>query len=186
MKYYAIINDVQRGPFNLDELSDAGVRPSTYVWCKGMQDWEKAEDVADICRMFRIRISNLMHPSWEEAPVKEKPDSEAGTENPNTPSRFDRYLNDSQERLPSPEEIADNEIVNTPPNALLIPAILVTVFCFPPTGALAIYHALAARKSAKADDNKSVKEHTRSAKMFTGISLFLGFIVYSFLYRRFV
>ena len=80
MKYYAIINDVQRGPFNLDELSDAGVRPSTYVWCKGMQDWEKAEDVADICRMFRIRISNLMHPSWEEAPVKEKPDSEAGTE----------------------------------------------------------------------------------------------------------
>ena len=30
MKYYAIINDVQRGPFNLDELSDAGcARPHT-------------------------------------------------------------------------------------------------------------------------------------------------------------
>ncbi|MDE6143194.1 MAG: DUF4339 domain-containing protein, partial [Muribaculaceae bacterium] len=35
MKYFAIIDGEQKGPFELEELADAGVRPSTYVWCKG-------------------------------------------------------------------------------------------------------------------------------------------------------
>ncbi len=43
MRYFAMIDGERRGPFGLDELADAGVRPDTYVWCKGMSDWEKAE-----------------------------------------------------------------------------------------------------------------------------------------------
>lgn len=46
MRYFAMIDGERRGPFELSQLADAGVRPGTYVWCKGMDDWEKAEDVA--------------------------------------------------------------------------------------------------------------------------------------------
>ena len=35
MRYFAMIGGEQRGPYELTELSEAGVTPETYVWCKG-------------------------------------------------------------------------------------------------------------------------------------------------------
>ena len=50
MRYFAMIGGEQRGPYELMELSEAGVTPETYVWCKGMADWQPASDVAEIGR----------------------------------------------------------------------------------------------------------------------------------------
>lgn len=62
-----MIGGRQQGPFALDQLHDAGVRPDTYVWCKGMADWEMASQVPDICRYFRLRLSDsLPKPSPDE------------------------------------------------------------------------------------------------------------------------
>ena len=66
MRYFAMIEGERRGPYELAELADAGVRPDTYVWCKGMDDWQMAEDVADICRFYRQRIFDLTHPTRSE------------------------------------------------------------------------------------------------------------------------
>ena len=61
-----MIDGRKSGPYTLDELQEAGVTPETYVWCKGMDDWEKAADVADICRYYRQRLFNLMHPGPQQ------------------------------------------------------------------------------------------------------------------------
>lgn len=60
MKYFAMIDDRQIGPFELEESVKEGVRPDTYVWCKGMPDWMPAKDVPDICRYFRQRLSGTL------------------------------------------------------------------------------------------------------------------------------
>lgn len=60
MKYFAMIDDRQIGPFELEESVREGVRPDTYVWCKGMPDWMQAKDVPDICRYFRQRLSGTL------------------------------------------------------------------------------------------------------------------------------
>ncbi len=60
--YFAMIDGERRGPFTLDALHEAGVTPDTYVWSKGMSDWEQAADVADICRYYRQRIFDKLHP----------------------------------------------------------------------------------------------------------------------------
>ncbi len=60
MKYFAMIGGQQYGPMTLDEMVREGVRPDTYVWCKGMNDWTLAEDVPDICRYFRQRLSGTL------------------------------------------------------------------------------------------------------------------------------
>ena len=44
----------------LDDMPREGVRPDTYVWCKGMADWMKADEVPDICRYFRQRLSGTL------------------------------------------------------------------------------------------------------------------------------
>lgn len=60
MKYFAMIDGRQVGPFELDDVVREGIRPDTYVWCKGMADWEQAQDVPDICRYFRQRLSGSL------------------------------------------------------------------------------------------------------------------------------
>lgn len=60
MKYFAMIGGHQYGPMTLDEMVSEGVRPDTYVWCKGMDDWTLAGDVPDICRYFRQRLSGTL------------------------------------------------------------------------------------------------------------------------------
>ena len=44
----------------LDDMPREGVRPDTYVWCKGMDDWMPADEVPDICRYFRQRLSGTL------------------------------------------------------------------------------------------------------------------------------
>ena len=60
MKYFAMIGGQQYGPMELDDMVKEGVRPDTYVWCKGMDDWCVASEVPDICRYFRQRLSGTL------------------------------------------------------------------------------------------------------------------------------
>ncbi len=55
-----MIDGRQYGPMQLDDMVKEGVRPDTYVWCKGMADWTLASDVPDICRYFRQRLSGTL------------------------------------------------------------------------------------------------------------------------------
>lgn len=211
MKYYAMIGGERRGPYELERLAEAGVRPDTYVWCKGMPDWEKAEDVADICRMFRIRIHDLMHPGSVDAlrSVDNVPQSDIQSppEGQNySPSRFGRYLQETdQPDLPTVDEIEERRDTHARPSNMLPWAILSILF-FPITGIIAVMMALKCRRAweeAKSHDvgndgesvgrqpeNDNARDMRRlahdfcqAAKLWTGVSFFLGLVLYAFLIR---
>ena len=204
MRYFALIDGERRGPYELAELSQAGVRPDTYVWCKGMADWEKAEDVADICRHFRQTIFDRMHPSPAPPPASpdtmQPPQSAEGYEN--VPLRFRRMVRDSGEA--PPEFRKEDRDVNRPPAPTLMPAIFLMFFCFPPTGLVAVYYSFKARRfwveSLKSESKgqsplytdeertslrTSARDYDRKAKMWVGITFFLGMIFYAFLGHKF-
>lgn len=181
MKYYAMIDGEQRGPYELSELPNAGVRPSTYIWRKGLADWIKAEDDADVCRLFRNHLYDVMHPTLSSSPnnldaYKVKPDEEP---NPHR-SRFDYYL--GGESLPTLEEIEAQEDKNVPPVSMVGYAWLVTVLCFFPTGIAALIYAYKSKKQWKLGNNILAHGYSRSAKMWIGITFFLGLIFYAFLF----
>lgn len=71
MKYFAMIGGRQYGPMELEDMAGEGVRPDTYVWCKGMPDWMQASEVPDICRYFRQRLSGTL-PSQKAGPSSEQ------------------------------------------------------------------------------------------------------------------
>lgn len=187
-KYYAMIDGEQKGPFSLEELPAKGVRPSTYIWCKGMPDWQKAEDNADVCRLFRNHLYDLMHPDSIPAadskdisqpddnnPWKVKPDEPKGP----LPSRFDGFLQQAgEDPLPTLEEIEKQKDTGAPPSSMIGFAWLVTIFCFFPTGIVALVNAYKTRKKWKQGDNKLAHEYDRRAKMWTGITFFIGLICY--------
>lgn len=47
-KYYLFLNDVQQGPFSLDELIDAKPSNDTLVWFEGLSDWKKISEVEEL------------------------------------------------------------------------------------------------------------------------------------------
>lgn len=185
-KYYAMIEGEQKGPFTLEELPSAGVRPSTYIWCKGLPDWQKAEDNADVCRLFRNHLYDMMHPAdtIREIPNDElekyrvKPDAPHGP----YPTRFDKYLQETgEDPLPTLEEIDSQKDTSTPPVSMIGYAWLVTIFCFFPTGIAALVYSYKSRHAWVKGNNKVSHEYNRLAKMWTGITAFLGLIGYGLL-----
>lgn len=183
-KYYAMIDGVQKGPFSLQQLPEAGVRPSTYIWCKGMQDWQKAEDDPEVCRLFRNHLYDKMHPSdapqqtnipVEDNRWKVQPDEPKGP----LPSKFDRFLQQAgEDPLPTLEEIDSKEDKTNPPISMIGYAWLVTIFCFPPTGIAALVYAYKSKNAWKKGENNLAHDLNRKAKMLTGISFFIGIIGY--------
>lgn len=193
MRYFAMINGTRQGPFDLNQLVEAGVGPDTYVWCKGMKDWEKAEDVADICRYFRQHIFDLMHPGHRPA-IKQQAAPE--------PSQPVQIISPRQLGEEAPHYIEPDTTV--PPSPTIVMAILMTVFCFPPTGFIAIYYSCKAGmawKESQRGESKQGKplytdaereenrrrahDYDRNAKMWVGITFFLGMILYAFIGKKF-
>lgn len=178
--YYAMIDGEQRGPFPLEELAAAGVRPSTYVWCDGMEDWEKAEDVGEVCRVFRNRIHDLMHPGSVAAEQRREAPQDFGQGGANSsPTRYDRYL-DSDQHIPTLEEMEAQEDHNQEPGNWIVLAVVAAIFFSPILGGVAIYYAIKSRKAWKKGEKDQAYDYQRSAKMWIGITFFIGIIMVAF------
>lgn len=186
MKFFAMIDGEQRGPFSLEELDATGVRPGTYVWCKGMETWRKASEVADVCRYWRQRLSGTLPASRKQEPSGE---TEASSE------QEVRYLR--QVRSFDPEGPEPGVDTNVPPRGLLLPAIIVCIMCSPLPGAMAIYFAYRTSRLWKeameaerggsgnaAALKQEAHDSARSAKMWTGITFFIGVIAISYAFFK--
>lgn len=193
MKYFAMIDDRQCGPFTLEELPLHGVTPDTYVWCKGMADWEQAADVAEICRFYRQRLASPVRSTEitaDAADIKEKPAIPGLTEEEQKildemPPIFRRII-EKDGRIP--DRIPSDEEMELEPHPPLMIAILLTFLCFPPTGFVAIYYCQRTKKfwddamrSGKSDEHKALVAKAydckRQSQMWLGITFFLGMVM---------
>ena len=188
-----MIDGQRQGPFTLEQLHAAGVKPDTYVWCKGMEDWEKAEDVADICRFYRLRIFNLMHPSMQ-LPQESETQDKSGTDSySDFPIRFRSFARQDGADPKINEEEPD---YTHRPTSLIPLSVTLMLLCCPITGLVALYYAIMSRKAwneahrSEQDHNKQLysdaerqqysrksHEYSRLARMWCGITFFLGFFL---------
>ncbi len=175
VKYYAMLNGQQCGPYTLEELVAAGVLPDTYIWCKGMKRWGKARDNGDVCRYFRQSLSDAMHPVVRipEETINNKSASACGI----TPRRFQNMIDRSGE---TPEWLDDTPPdMSEPPKYFIFESILAALLCFPLTGIVALVLGIMSRQAWKRGDAPASYDLSRRARMTLGITLFLGLIVFA-------
>lgn len=190
MKYFARIDKQQVGPLSLNELVKAGVRPSTWVWAKGMSDWQRAEDVPEICRAMRRMLAGFDPETGELASSGKDQKNEADQSSSELTGEQKIYLH----TLPEPPENKDYSL--PPRNVSIIMAILATIVCFPITGIVAIWFAMKSKSDWKMSQHKDLtpeqslawrrKAHddARIYQMMIGITFFMGFIVAGFTFMR--
>lgn len=188
-QYFAMLDDQCQGPFPLERLSEVGVGPDTYVWSKHMTDWEKAIDVEEIKDYFQSRLLEKKRAQQRDIADIRGVDDNSSDGSPKI--RFVRFGMD----FPMPEEEED---LDRPPVSYVVPALVSTLLCFPITGAMAIYYSLKSRReweNAMRSETPSQRElytpeerlackknahyFGRMAKMWIGITFFIGMIVYA-------
>jgi hypothetical protein len=47
-KYYYADNDIQYGPFTIDELKTKHIKKTTLIWTEGMEDWTLADEIEEL------------------------------------------------------------------------------------------------------------------------------------------
>ena len=143
MRYFARIDKEQQGPFTLRQLLESGIGPKTYVWGKGMPDWQHADEVADICRGMRRMLAGLDPESGEPLPVPEAADvapskSKMMEGEPLNRANMEEYLREAFEEA---ERMQTHDYSVPPQGVSIISAVIAMILCFPITGILAIYFA---------------------------------------------
>lgn len=81
-----------------------------------------------------------------------------------------------QPRYQSPQYGPGHQQYARPPQNYLVPAILVTLFCFLPTGIAAIVFATQVNAKAGVGDRAGAEVASRKAKLWTFISLGVGLV----------
>lgn len=188
MRYFAIIDGQQVGPYTLDELAQAGVRPDTYVWCKEYDDWKQAREDGEICRYFRRRLFDRMHPT-AEVPVAQ-PVENASAISPeqqdrleklhNVPPRFRYPLMKSQTDFDWPDPNAPEDISKAPTTWYPFPMLLSLLFCAP-IGIYAIFEARKAQAAWQRGEREEAHERARRGKMAAGMAFAVGLILIALL-----
>lgn len=171
MRYFAIIEGEQRGPYTLEELEEAGVGPDTYVWCKSMTDWQQAGEVADICRYFRRTLADRMHPS-SPSDIQSSSPADAEDEYADVPLRWRGIIR--RHGVPASMNPEPEPDTSTPPRTWTVEAVLALILCCPLTGAVALYFALHCRRLWNAGKKEEAHKASDMARLWVLITIVAG------------
>lgn len=202
MKYYAYIDGEQQGPFDLDELVKVGVRPSTYIWCKSMDDWHRADEVEEVRELFRQHLGDMAAAAASQGNVAGSdgnlPDDNGSSEAQDIPDLSDipqsyrRFVRKSG-TVPGPSNSLEPDI-NRPPQISMVLAVISMLLCFFPAGIASVvftYKSQRAWNEAMSLDRQGqdatelktkAHDYARLSKMWMGLSVALGIIMWTLLF----
>ncbi|MDE5774553.1 MAG: DUF4339 domain-containing protein [Muribaculaceae bacterium] len=163
-KYFVRLNRATQGPFTLSELVQHDIRPTTYVWTKGMPQWQRAEDVPDICRAMRFVLAGL--------PIPGEPSDNGAILQHNNTGAQQQQQQDSPtpfgfRSFPEPPHNIDYNV--KPKGVSIIMAVLLTICLFPLTGLITLWYACKFRylwRSSEAEDISAADRHALRVKAY--------------------
>lgn len=161
MKYYIILNDVQLGPLDEQELRRLPLTPQTPAWHEGMTDWATCRDLPELADLFNM-----------------PPRSEAA------PAGYDPYAASFAQGVPSnaptqaPTQAPGYTYSDVPecPPTYLAWSIIATVLCCMPFGIVAIIKSCAVTTAYNRGDYAAASKYSKEAQTWIIVSAVLGLI----------
>ena len=69
MEFFIIKNNIQQGPFSLEELRSQNITSDTLVWAEGMEQWTPAWKVEELKPLFYAELSKTGKPTPPPLPA---------------------------------------------------------------------------------------------------------------------
>lgn len=85
MQYFIVINDVQQGPFSIDELRQRNITSDTLVWAEGMPQWTPAWQVEELRPLFYDDAQAAQTTVARQGPTLPPYGTQNGAQSGNTP-----------------------------------------------------------------------------------------------------
>ena len=57
-EYYYLEGDKQKGPLNIEQLKSVGLKPDTFVWTEGLDDWKPAKQFKELNFLLKQPVIN--------------------------------------------------------------------------------------------------------------------------------
>ena len=174
MKYWIIIDNVQRGPLELEELaSQPGISFSTPVWHEGLSDWSTAGALPEVAGV----ISGQPRQQFGGQPY-----GQAYTQQPYGQQAYgqsqygQQQYNQSygQQQYSGWQPPGDGQ--PKMPNNYLALAIIATICCCIPTGIVAIIYAAKVSPAYMRGDYAAAVEASSKAQLWVIVSFVAGLI----------
>ena len=183
MKYWIIINSVQKGPLTLDEVAATpGLTPSTPVRHEGLSDWSTAGSIPEIAAIISGMNGNAEVDS-DNQPSFTGNRSDRTYANPyanNTYNPNQQYGQNPYGQFygQNPNQYGFNNGNDRPPmpDNYLIWAILATICCCIPTGIVAIIYAAKVSPAYYRGDYMASLDASSKAQLWVIISFVAGLI----------
>lgn len=199
MKYFARIDKQTVGPLSLTQLVTAGVRPSTYIWRKGMPDWIQASEDPEICRALRRYLAGMDPETGLQISLPSETDKGfISPDGADTNKEVNNSVNGGSFRsIRSFPEVPDMTDYNVKPQGVsVIMALVMTFLCFPVTGIIAVFFAMRTQAHWKmsnqegltpeqrADCRRKSHDDARLYRMMIGITFSIGLIIIGLAFSR--
>lgn len=181
MKYWIIIDSVQKGPLSIEEIAtENGLNPSTPVWHEGLSDWTTAAAVPEIAALLGTANINDTFTDRQQNFGGQNP--YGGYQNQQQPfgqnpygqqygQQYGAYNNGGY----NPNGFGPNGVPPMPDN-YLIWAILATICCCIPTGIVAIIYAAKVSPAYYRGDYIAAMDASSKAQLLVIISFVAGLI----------
>lgn len=193
IKYFVRLDDKSQGPFSLQEIVDMGVRPSDYVWRKGMPDWITAAEDAEICRAMRRHLAGLnVDGSDRSLPAMTDKEIAQGPQQSDADQSWGARLGGFQE----PQKQIDYD--ERPQGVSIFMGVLLALCCFPITGFMAAWFAYKFNKNwaksdladTSAEERRRLRvaayENARMYRMMIGITFSLGLVALGLMFSNLI
>jgi hypothetical protein len=158
-KYFLIFNDIQKGPFSLEELKSMNISRTTMIWYSGLAGWQSADSLPELSSLFAF------------APPA-APNNTYGNANNN-------YSQNQAYNSPNNNStiFTNPSIGNIPPKTWMVESILVTLFCCLPFGIAGIVNASKVETRFYAGDYDGAMRSSLEAAKWTKYGFFSSLIV---------
>ena len=134
-KFYIVVNREKSGPFSIDELKTMNITPKTKVWCKGMTNWDNAENVYCLKEVLVNAPSTSTPPPIIETPPVFQPEQTQPAQIPPTPPTQNQPIEPYPPTTPQQLPQNDKNIVHIVIAAIvfiIIVATIIIVFLYKP------------------------------------------------------
>ncbi len=164
--FYLDANNEQQGPVAPSQFATYGIKADTLVWCNGMDDWARADSIAELTPYLSNSASS------EATPPPYSGGAPHAAQHAGAQPGINVNVNQSPNYIPCPD-------------TYLVWAILSTLFCCLPTGIVSIVYSCQVNSKYASGDYQGAMQSSASAKKWALAGLIVS-LVCSLLYGIFV
>lgn len=178
MKVFILIDGVQQGPYTHEQLEQMNLAPDTYVWHKGLPEWQRAAQCQETAYLFAgMEQTPAFEPAEPQAAESVPPVYEQPQAVPQTPAAPSQPEFEPISTYHAPESDEPAEEIPPMPQQYIALSIITLVCCCVPLGIIALIYGNKVSTSWKMGDYEDAEKNSKIAKWCSVGGMIGGFVI---------